>query len=265
MISSTANAAISWQQEDQFSKTEIKALKRWINNANQGLEKLFGPLNFDYRVHFYRRSSHEPVPWAHTWKSGTYSAHFYVDTRHGWDAFHQDWTATHELTHLLFPYIGDSGRWFAEGFATYMQYQAMYANGQLSWTSATRRMRYNFDYHSRNPRAGNLSVVEQNRRLAHIGGHSRLYWGGAAYFLQVDQRLAKEKNLRLTDIVRRYRQCCFQRWGVDVQDMMRSFDKLSGSKIFTETYRQSVKKPGFPHTRKAMQWLQKHPPALRTP
>jgi hypothetical protein len=35
--------------------------------------------------------------------------------------FADDWTAVHELSHLMHPYLGDRGTWLAEGLATYYQ------------------------------------------------------------------------------------------------------------------------------------------------
>ena len=54
-----------------------------------------------------------------------------------------DWTAPHEMSHLAIPYIGEKEVWFAEGFASFMQYQVMMEMGVMTKVLADRA------YHSK--------------------------------------------------------------------------------------------------------------------
>ena len=257
-----ASANPRWHWEDRFSDHERDNLTDWVEHAHAALERLIGDLPYSYDVHFHRTSrSHEPVPWAHTWKQWhRRSVNFYVDPNYSNREFERDWTAYHELSHLMFPYLGRDGMWFAEGIASYLQYQVMYAAGELQWDEVIDRYRNRFDSARRYRRLDDYAVVD----LLHAGRRSglnvRLYWGGAAYFLEVDRRLHEQRGIRLTDVIRDYLDCCFGSRGRGAMGMIRRFDRISDSRIFFEVYEDTVKRSGFPDTAQALAWLQENPP-----
>ncbi|MGH8530028.1 MAG: hypothetical protein ACRETN_09355 [Nevskiales bacterium] len=256
----TASAtAPRWHWEGRFSEQEKAGLSDWIEQVLHGMTTLLGEPSDTFHVHFVHRSSDEPVPWGETNKGRGRRAYLHVDTRYPWTAFVQDWTAPHELSHLLFPYLGEDSRWFAEGIASYLQYQIMYASGVLSWEQVIARYDDRFRSARAGSRFGDMSIVEHSRR-ASSSGYVRLYWGGAAYFLQADRQLYLAHGTRLTDVIRKYAVCCYQPWGVDADGMINQFDRLSGGTVFAKTYARTVARPGFPDTAEALEWLQQHPP-----
>lgn len=260
----TTSAAPRWYWDDRFSQEEKAGLIDWVQHSLDGMSVLLGDSSVTYHVHFLRhRRGGEPVPWAETNKGRGRRVFFHVDTRYPWTAFKQDWTAPHELSHLIFPYLGEDSRWFAEGIASYLQYQIMYAGNVLSWEQAMGRYRNSFGDAASESRARDTSIVEQSRRGA-SGSYVRLYWGGAAYFLHADRELFLARRMRLTDVVRMYAQCCYTAWGVDADDMIREFDRLSGSSVFADTYTRTVARPGFPDTAEALDWLRENPPPRRS-
>ncbi|MGQ0621711.1 MAG: M61 family metallopeptidase [Panacagrimonas sp.] len=259
-----ACAAPQWQWEDRFSSAEKEGLIEWIEHSDQGMTRLFGPLPYDYTVHFHRSQGGEPVPWGEARKDSGRNVFFHVNTRYPWDAFKRDWTASHELSHLMFPYLGSDSRWFSEGIASYLQYQIMYASGAMSWQQVTDKYAERFDAAGADQARGQMSIVEQSRGVRH-GGYVRLYWGGAAYFLNADRRLFEEKGIRLTDVIGKYMACCFRNGGVDDGDMIETFDRISDGRIFSQTYARTVASPGFPDTRTAMVWLRNQPPSMHRP
>jgi len=251
-----------WYWKDSFTPTETEALKEWIRHTEQGLESLLGPVPFDYRVYFHRQSDQfDPVPWARTAKGEYRAVHFFVDTSHPLNDFKSDWTASHELIHLIFPYLGKSGRWLAEGIASYLQYQVMYANHILSWSESIARYKERFQQARREPVAKGMSIQALGETAGKRGIYVRFYWGGAAYFMQVDQRLHEERNMRLIDVIRDYMYCCSNPKGSTAEALIEEFDRLSGSSIFSETYRRTVSQPGFPDT-SALAWLAENPPRI---
>lgn len=260
---SLAWAAPRWYWEDRFSSQEKRDLIQWVEHTQQGMERLLGILPFDYRVHFYRRhSAGEPVPWANTDKGRGRAVNFHVDMGFDPDEFHEDWTAPHELIHLIFPYLGEDSRWFAEGIASYLQYQVMYANGELDWPTAIQRYRNRFRRAASNLRPSSESIVDLSRAPRGTGSYVRLYWGGATYFLHADQRLYEKTGKRLVDVVNDYMDCCYQAWGINAEGMIEHFDRLSRTKVFSETYNDTVNHAGFPETRQPLIWLRDHPPQL---
>lgn len=266
VLAGAARADIHWYWQDDFDSAERAKLLAWVEHSRTGLSRLFGEIPLRFHVHFSRMSSHrEPVPWAHTNKGGGASVYFHVDTRYSLAAFKSDWTAPHELAHLLLPYLGEDSRWFAEGIASYLQYPIMYASGTLSWDSATERYRERFERAANMRGYDRYSIVDLSRRTGRQSAYVRFYWGGAAYFAHVDRRLARATGRRLVDILRDYVHCCYQPWGIDAPGLMRKLDTLSATAIFTETYHDTVARAGFPPTAAVLDWLRSHPPELDRP
>ena len=251
-----------WVWEDNFSRNEKQQLTRWITRTEDGMTALFGSLPYSYRVHFHRMTEgREPVPWAHTDKTNGRSVHFHVNTAFSWKSFNKDWTAPHELSHLMFPYLGKDNAWFSEGIASYLQYQIMYANNTVTWQQATNKFQERFTNANRYKSYDDISIVELSRIMHETGAFVRLYWGGAAYFLNVDRKLHDQKQLRLNDIITQYLNCCVFQRHHSAQAMIKKFDQLSDSTVFTDTYHETVMQNGFPDTKKPLAWLKQHPPA----
>lgn len=250
-----------WRWEDDFSAAEKQHLQTWIRETEQGLTRLVGALPYRYRVHFHHRTrGRGPVPWANTDKRRGRAVHFYVNTAYAWLLFKKDWTASHELAHLMFPYLGDNGKWFAEGLASYLQYQIMYASGTINWRQASARYKERFEAARRQHHNADMSLVSLSSLR---GGNVRLYWGGAAYFLHADRALHEERGLRLSDVITTYLQCCMSRGWYSAQKMIEDFDRLSESDIFTRLYESIILQKGFPDTARELDWLAKHPPPLQ--
>ena len=252
-----------WRWEDRFSSGDKAKLQGWILHAEQGLTRLFGSLPYTYRVHYYRRiRGSGPTPWAHTDKRYGRSVHFYVNTAYSLGDFNGDWTASHELSHLMFPYVGSNDRWFSEGLASFLQYQIMYANNTLSWNEAIDNLEERFQAASNESGHRNASIVELSNMSARSVSAVRLYWGGAAYFMMADKVLSDERNLRFTEVIAKYLQCCVYQKSRSAWEMMELFNRISGSDIFTRVYEQTVMRSGFPYTANGLAWLRANPPQI---
>lgn len=258
-LSLPAAANPRWIWDSDFGSEQRAQLQDWIRATDAAMQRLLGPLNYDYIVHFNRHpGGNEPVPWAETDKGSGRRAIFHVDLRYSWEQLANDWTAPHELSHLMFPYLGERSRWFAEGIASYLQYQIMYAGHVLPWEQAINRYQQRFERARRV--SDQRSIVGQSDRGG--GDYARLYWGGAAYFLEVDRRLWEQQQLRIADILARYRDCCYQPWGINADGLIRQLNQLSASRIFSQAYTATVAQPGFPATADNLIWLRAHPPPL---
>lgn len=263
LYSATSHAAPRWVWQDKFSGHEKQQLIEWVLHAEGGMTQLFGSLPYSYQVHFHRKTQgREPVPWAHTDKHNGRAVHFHVNTAYSQETFIKDWTASHELSHLMFPYLGKSSMWFSEGIASYLQYQIMYANNTVTWKQATNKLQERFGAAAKFNNYDDMSIVKLTKIVFETGAFVRLYWGGAAYFLTVDHRLFQQKRMRLNDIIKKYLDCCVFQRHRNAKAMMKKFNSLSDSTIFTDTYGDTVMKNGFPATMNALDWLRQHPPAL---
>ena len=258
-----ADANPQWHFEDRFSNREKQELQEWVLHSEQGMTMLFGDLPYPYRVHFHRsKKGRGPTPWAHTDKRRGRAVHFHVNTAYAWELFRKDWTASHELSHLMFPYLGREGSWFAEGLASYLQYQIMYANKTVSWKQVGNKLEERFRAAQRTPDYDNLSIVNLSNIASHRGPFVRLYWGGAAYFMNVDMALNKQIGRGLNTVIKDYLACCLYKNYQSAEDMIEAFDKISGTRIFSQTFKQTVAQKGFPETATALAWLQDNPPRI---
>ncbi|NND60641.1 MAG: hypothetical protein HKN49_10265 [Gammaproteobacteria bacterium] len=242
----TASASLQFHFDDQFDAEQRDQLKGWVSEVASGVEALVGEFGFDVHIHFRRARSREPVPWANTLRGRRQGIRFHVDPRHSESRFRDDWTASHELSHLVLPYVGRRDSWFAEGFASYMQYQVMHANGVLSADAAARRYNERLDNARRNyryPRQPFLAVTGQLRRDR---AYRTLYWGGAAYFIDVD-RVLRAQGSSLVTVLGAYLDCC-RRNTAELDSLVADLDRLSGSSVFSDTLHRYRRTPGFPPT-----------------
>ena len=262
-VTTSAQATPEWHFDTGFTQQNQTELTTWILRNEAGLVQLFGPLPFRYQVYFHlQKHSLEPVPWANTDKRNGRAVHFYVDPQFESSSFLADWTAPHELSHLLFPYLRSDSAWFSEGIATYLQYQVMYASGIISWQQAVEKMRTGFRNAGNSIQDRHRSIQAISQDYPNVKNFPRLYWGGAAYFLQVDRQLLVKKRQRLHTIIREYVNCCFTHNGMNAQKLMTTFDQISGDNIFQTTYTNTVAEPGFPEVHMSLNWLSDNPPFL---
>jgi hypothetical protein len=241
-----ADAAIKFDWQDEFSRAEQAKLQTWIEETVAGVEALVGPYPFDLHIRLYRiDGAREPVPWANTRRGTLQGVNFHVDPRFALASFRSDWTAAHELSHLIFPYLGRSASWFAEGFASFMQYQVMMATRELTSAEATERYLSRLNRASKDYPYHSSPFSDAAPKLRQAGKYPVMYWGGAAYFLQVDKMLRASFNETLIDVLSRYLKYARQnRKSLDT--LVRDLDRLSNSTVFSDRLRKFRTEPGFP-------------------
>ncbi len=230
-----------WHWEDDFSKSEKEMLTKWLTEVVEGTQRTLGRFQFDVHLHLHRRdNSSEPVPWANTWKWPYQSAHFHVDPSYPYEDFMADWTAPHEISHLALPYIGENNSWFAEGFASYMQYQIMMNMGILSKDEVKKRYNQKITKQRRYFQSDN-DMVSICRDLKKSHRYGPMYWGGACYFIQLDQELHKSST-SLFEVVDKYQyKSRFE--DRSMEDVVSSFDRLSGTSDASKMLEKFREKP----------------------
>jgi len=240
------SAEIRYQWQDGFSEPEKTMLTTWIDETTAGLEALVGPLPFPVGVRFYRRDdAREPAPWAHTRRRPDQGVDFYVDPAFPLAAFRADWTAPHELSHLVLPFLGSRNAWFAEGFASWMQYQVMMQTGQLTAAEAAHRYLARLDKARNGYPFDDEPFADAAPRLREERKYPVMYWGGAAYFLQVDAALRDAGKPPLMRILARYLACC-RAARSSLDNLVAELDRLSDSTIFSRHLAAFRSEPGFP-------------------
>ncbi len=265
VISSTARAGLRYQWAGQFSAQERVMLTDWVQQTAHGLEALGGPLPFDIRVRFQRANSGlEPVPWANTVRSPGQGVRFIVNPTFPLEQFLQDWTAPHELSHLLIPYLGRHHAWFAEGFASYMQYQVMYHMGVMDWPQVVDRYRRQMSKAESDYDLHRIPFPAAGSRLRAAGQYPTLYWGGAVLFLRLDSRLRQQGKQTLGTVIAGYVACCRMRTR-ELASLVGALDEVSGTTVFSEELARFDAQPGFPEFEDALEGLAEAEPVSQPP
>jgi len=239
-------AEIRYEWQDTFTEPERQKLGTWIEETVAGVESLVGPLPFEVSVRVYRRDgAREPVPWANTRRDAVQGVNLYVDPSYPLADFRADWTAPHEFSHLVLPFVGRKNAWFAEGFASWMQYQVMMRTGNLTAAEAASRYRKNLDDARRRYRFDDEPFAAAAPRLRAERKYPVMYWGGAAYFLQIDAALRAAGERTLMDVLTDYVACC-RRGQSSLDSLVAELDRLGGTREFSRRLTRFRTEPGFP-------------------
>jgi len=237
--------ALQFHWQDQFSQNEQAKVKSWLRETHAALEQLVGSLPFTTQLYIHRTEAGEPVPWANTERSRIQGVHFHIDPRYSLDEFRADWTAPHELSHLVLPYLGRSNSWFAEGFASYMQYQVMHQMGVITAQDMRTRYQKNVAKAARRYSHHDTPFASAAGQLRAERNYPTMYWGGATLFLQADTWLMQETRSGLVAALKRYTQCCrMQDHKINI--LVTTLDRLTGSNKLSELLTQFKTQPGFP-------------------
>lgn len=226
---------------------EADKLTRWIRRSVDAVTPVFGHFPRDavqvVVVPIGPRS--EPVPWAHVVRGGGPSVQFYVDETRPLAEFDADWTATHEFSHLLMPFVARDDRWLSEGMASYYQNVLRARDGRLSEREAWQALHAGFQRGQNATRPETLeAAMEQG-----WGSTMRVYWTGAAMMLQADMALrARGDGAQSLDMaLERFMDCCFEegrRWRA--REVLEQLDRLTGTDVFMSVYRDNMDRLAFP-------------------
>jgi len=241
----SVRAEIVWHWQHSFTASEKRKVQQWITQTVRTIERQVAPYPFDVHLYFYRRTGRgEPVPWANTRRDSEQGVNFHIDPDYPLQAFLDDWTAPHELSHLLIPYLGRRHAWLAEGFASFMQFRVMQAMGILSDEQMLERYRVRIERAAGNYRADAQPFAVAAPTLHRSGQQPTMYWGGAVYFLQIDRAL-REQGDSLQRVLASYVECC-RAGNHGLSGLIAELDRISASTLFSSALRENQSRPGFP-------------------
>lgn len=219
--------------EDRFIDAEKEMLTQWVEEVGQATAEVLGPYPFTVNIYMHRRNGgNEPVPWANTVRDGEQGVHFHVVMDYDLKDFQSDWTASHEISHLSIPHLGRENMWFAEGYASFMQWHILKHQGLFTEKEVKDK------YNKRIEMAISKFKTDQPfpeacRQMLKRYDYPGVYWGGACYFFQVDALLKKEKGISLPEVIQRYQQNGRME-GHDLDELVAALDELSDSSIFSK-------------------------------
>jgi hypothetical protein len=230
---------------DVSDAERVRLLQDWAEEAARASMLPSG--RFPLRVATVRISeidsrSTSPVPWGQTLRRDGVSVLLYVRRGATLAQLRADWTAVHEFAHLRHPYLGSDGRWLAEGLASYLQNTLRAKAGLLTEEDGWRRLDAGF-------RRG--EAVGEGPAMARIGrsrdGTMRVYWVGAAYWLDADLALRRAHGTTLDAVFDRYAQCCLDgdAW-VEPEAFLAELDRLAGADVFLPLHARYAQIRDFP-------------------
>jgi len=231
---------------------DAAALAAWLRKAAGNVSLAYGrfpnPSPQVVVVPVGHGSSHgdSPVPFGHVVRDGGESVELFIDERRPIADFYDDWTATHEFSHLMLPYLVPADRWIAEGFAQYYQNVLLARAGQYDALRAWQKLYEGFE-RGRLSRP-ELSPVEAAR--AGVGAATmKIYWSGAIVALLADVELRERSGGResLDAVLDRLQRCCLPAaHGWTGPELFAKLDGFVRQPVFMPLYRRYANAVGFP-------------------
>lgn len=239
---------------------EQEKLTRWIKQAVVAVAGVYGrfPLSSLQVLIIPVGARSNPVPWAHVMRGGGVSAEFFVDETRPLKELSEDWTACHELSHLLLPFISRQDRWLSEGLASYYQYILLARSGMLTERQAWQGLFDGINRGENGTQTGRHASTLAEATLEGRENTMRIYWSGAAMMLMADTRLraASGNQQSLDTALSALQTCCLdgtKRWRAE--ELFKRLDYLTGRGIFGALYDEYVFNEKFPdlsHTWKSL-------------
>lgn len=196
-----------------------------------------------------------PVPFGRVTRDGEEKVELYVNLDRPIEEFYDDWTATHEFSHLMLPHVSERHRWISEGFASYYQNVLMARAGRYTAEQAWQKLYAGFERgrESRPDLTPNEAAAAGVRRA-----RMKIYWSGAVIALMADLELRKRSGGResLDVALERLQRCCLpslRTWSGP--ELFARLDALVDGPVFMPLYRRYADRSGFPDFRPAFEQL----------
>jgi len=236
-----------------IDKNQNEKLRAWLARVSRAVLSAYGRLPLpDVQVLVIPVTSRhgEAVVFGQSVRGQGNALHLLVDPGQPATEFDKGWVAVHELSHLMHPYLGDRGSWLAEGLATYYQNVLRARSGLLTPKQAWDRLREGFADAAQTRDDHTLEQAAANMHETHA--FRRVYWSGAAYWLEVDRDLRRASGGRLNveTALARFRDCClpaYTDWRPE--DFVVKLDELLGVQTFNSRYREFAALRQFPDWR----------------
>ncbi len=231
---------------------DAEAIKDWVRNTALNVTRAYGrfpnpsPHILVVPVGRGRWDSRSPVPFGRVLRDGGESVELFINEHVPIESFYDDWTATHELSHLMLPYLRPPHRWIAEGFAQYYQNVLLARAGQYDEQRAWQKLYEGFERGRRS--RPELSPNEAARRG--VGAATmKIYWSGAIIALMADVELRRRSggNESLDAALDQLQRCCLpaaRSWSGT--QLFETLDSFVDEPVFMPLYRRYANEAGFP-------------------
>ena len=234
---------------DATPAADVEKMQAWIQDSARMVAGLYGhfPQSQAQILVVPGARGNEPTPWAYVVRGGSPAAHFFINQRRPMKEFFEDWTAVHELSHLLLPYVNSDDIWLSEGVATYYQNVLRARGGRMTASEAWHRLHAGFVRGMGS--AHGLTLAQATESMYRDDTYMRVYWEGAAMLLIADVRLRQitAGKQSLDTALAALNECCTtadRAWSA--RQLFDKLDEVTGTGIFGEIYDQHVASKNFP-------------------
>ena len=234
---------------DGSPAADVEQIEDWIRDSAQMVADLYGRFpHFQAQIVVAPGArGNEPTPSAYVVRGGSPAAHFFINQRRPIKEFFEDWTAVHELSHLLLPYVNSDDIWLSEGVATYYQNVMRARSGRTSTLETWQRLHAGFVRGMES--AHGMTLAQATESMYRDGTYMRVYWEGAAMLLIADVRLRQMTagKQSLDTALAALNDCCAmtdRAWSA--RGLFDKLDEVTGTRIFGEIYDQHVASRNFP-------------------
>lgn len=199
--------------------------------------------------------SASPVPFGRVARDGGESVELFIDPAQPLTEFFGDWTATHEFSHLMLPYLEGGYRWISEGFAQYYQNVLLSRSGAYDEQEAWQKLYAGYERgrNSRPEMSPNEAAASDVR-----SARMKVYWSGAALALMADVTLRERSGgaQTLDDLLAGFQACCLPSPDIWTgPEFLAKLDEIAGTPVFMPLYRRYADTAGFPDTSAVFQRL----------
>lgn len=199
----------------------------------------------------------DPVPWGEVKRGGGDAVHLYVDATRVAAELHANWVLSHELSHLIHPYISGADAWLPEGIASYYQNvlraRSSLIDAQTAWKKLDAGIQRGLAQFTRG-----RTLALDTRKMMQEYQYMRVYWSGAAIALIGDVELRKRSGgaMSLDLVFKGLSRCCLpsmRQWSA--AQLMTKMDEIAAQDVFMPLYRRFVMRPEFPDVKAAYRHL----------
>jgi hypothetical protein len=158
------------------------------------------------------------------------------------ELLHNDWVLVHEMIHMAIPYVPRKEFWAAEGLAVYVESIARIQAGHIAPEPAWK------DFMKRMPGGQSKS----GEGLSQSQDHTRIYWGGALFFLEAEVRIREktDNKVGLQTALRAINARHDFRDEMKVAEFFPIGDRATGTDVLMTLYHEMAMKGGAPDLEK---------------
>jgi hypothetical protein len=243
------NHHISIYYPASLNEAERDITHHWLQRVTEALLTVYNELPKDsFRITIERSSNpSSAVPWGQIERGTPTNVILVINPELGYGELIGDWTAFHELSHLLLPYRGYGNVWFSEGLATYYQNIIQARSGLFDETRLWNNITAGFERGRNEQKWNYLNLTQVSDNLGENRQYMRVHWSGVLYWLNADIALRIQNKGTLDNALKQLKDCC-ESHSMSAKAIARKLDELTNVTIFVslfDKYSESYRVPEY--------------------